>query len=284
MKKYYSLETNQQTRTADLYIFGDIVDAAETGLLEAFDVDMGETSSLSIVKDIQALDVDTINVHINSMGGYTNEGLAIYNVLKNSKATVNTIVDGFACSAASVVFMAGDTRTMNSASALMIHNSWGEIQGNGAQLREYADTLDKISQAAGNAYMERVNISRDQLDAMLDGESHEGTWILPDDAVKMGFATAVSSAAQSSVANQSAMRQVIQKVAVKPQGSKKELNGITVDLHLNTKGFYDELEKAKAAAKQAAEEINGKLEEQKPYEQGQTNADLLKSLFGGKTE
>lgn len=280
MKKYYSLVTNQETRSADLYIFGDIVDAVNTGIDEAWGIDLGETSSLSIVKDIQALDVDTISVHINSMGGYTNEGLAIYNVLKNHSAKVNTIVDGFACSAASIIFMAGDTRTMNSASVLMIHNAWADAQGNGAQLREQADMLDKISQAAGNAYMERVNISRNQLDAMLDGESHEGTWILPDDAVKMGFATAVSSAATSSVANQSVMQQVLQKVTAKPQGKKS--NAVTVDLNLNTKGFYAELEKAKAAAKQAAEEINEKLEEHKPHEQGQTNADLFKSLFGGK--
>jgi ATP-dependent Clp protease protease subunit len=104
MKKYYSLETNAQTRTAELYIFGDIVDAVETGITEAWDVDFGETSSLSIVKGLQALDVDTINVHINSMGGYVNEGLAIFNVLKNNKAAVNTIVEGFACSAASMEF------------------------------------------------------------------------------------------------------------------------------------------------------------------------------------
>lgn len=284
MKKYYSLETNTQTRTADLYIFGDIVDATETGLLEAFDVDMGETSSLSIVKDLQALDVDTINVHINSMGGYVNEGLAIYNVLKNHSAKVNTIVEGFACSAASVVFMAGDNRTMNSASALMIHNAWMQPDaGNSAQLRQQANELDKISQAAGNAYMERVNIRREQLDAMLDGENHEGTWILPDDAVKMGFATAVSSAAANSIANQSAMRQVIQRVTAKPQSKKSNENTVTtVTLNLDAKDFYAELEKAKAAAKQAVEEISEKTETHKPHEQGQTNASLLKSLFGGK--
>ena len=281
MKKYYSLETNAQTRTADLYIFGDIMDAMNTGFDEWLGVDFGETSSLSIVKDLQALDVDTINVHINSMGGYVNEGLAIYNVLKNHSAKVNTIVEGFACSAASVVFMAGDERIMNAASALMIHNAWMQPDaGNSAQLRQQADELDKISQAAGNAYMERVNINRNQLDAMLDGENHEGTWILPDDAVKMGFATSVSSAAASNVANQSAMQQVLQKVTAKPQGKKG--NAVTVDLNLNTKDFYAELEKAKAAAKQAAEEINGKLENQKPHEQEQTNADLLKSLLGGK--
>jgi len=269
MKKYYSLETNAQTRTADLYIFGDIVDSLNTGVDEAWGLDIGEVSGLSIVKDLQALDVDTINVHINSMGGYVNEGLAIFNVLKNNKAAVNTIVEGFACSAASVVFMAGDKRIMNSASALMIHNAWMQPDpGNAAQLRQQADQIEKISQAAGNAYMERVNIGREQLDAMLDGENHEGTWILPDDAVKMGFATAVSSVAASNVANQSAMRQVLQKITAKPQSS---VRGITVDLKLNADGFYSELEKAKTAAKGAADEINGAIEK--------TNAERLMAAF-----
>lgn len=278
MKKYYSLETNTQTRTADLYIFGDIVDAVETGIAEAWDIDFGETSSLSIVKDLRALDVDTINVHINSMGGYVNEGLAIYNVLKNHSAKVNTIVEGFACSAASVVFMAGDNRTMNSASALMIHNAWMQPNaGNGAQLRQQANELDKISQAAGNAYMERVKISREELDTMLDGENHEGTWILPDEAVKMGFATAVSSAAANSVANQSAMQQVIQRVTAKPQSKKS--NDATVTLNLDAKDFYAELEKAKAAAKQTADEINETIQKNQ-----KTNAERLMTAFRNKTE
>lgn len=278
MKKYYSLETNQQTRTADLYIFGDIVDAAETGLLEAFDVDMGETSSLSIVKDLQTLDVDTINVHINSMGGCVNEGLAIYNVLKNHSAKVNTIVEGFACSAASVVFMAGDERIMNSASALMIHNAWMKPDaGNGAQLRQQADELDKISQAAGNAYMERVNISRNQLDAMLDGENHQGTWILPDDAVKMRFATVISGAAVNNVANQSAMRQVLQRVTAKSQSEKSD--AVTVKLNLDTKDFYAELDKVKDAAKQAANEINEAVQKNQ-----KTNAERLMAAFKNKME
>ena len=52
------------------------------------------------------------------------EGLAIYNVLRRHKAKVKTYCEGFACSAASVVFMAGDERIMSNASLLMIHNAW----------------------------------------------------------------------------------------------------------------------------------------------------------------
>lgn len=212
MKKFYSMETNQETRTADILIFGDIVDAFNTGLNEAWDMDLGEVSGLSIAKEIKALDVDTINVHINSMGGYTSEGLAILNVLKCHPAKIVTFCDGFACSAASLVFMAGEERVMGSASALMIHNAWIDAEGNAAQLRQTADTLDKISKAAGNAYAEVVNIDRKDLDDMLDGENHEGTWILPDEAVSMGFATKIAQNDASSIANQSVMRQIMQKV------------------------------------------------------------------------
>lgn len=211
--RYYSIATNNGDRSADLYIFGDITDAWNTGIDEAIDWDTGEVSGLSIAKDLNALtDVDQINVHINSLGGYVSEGLAILNVLKNHSAKIVTYCDGFACSAASLIFMAGDERIMGPASALMIHNAWVEAQGNAEQLRQQAAVLDKISTAAGNAYMEHVNISRDELDALLDGDNHEGTWILPEAAVEMGFATSIASEVQSSVANQSVTMEIIQRM------------------------------------------------------------------------
>ena len=97
--KYYSLATNG--KEADVYIFGDITS------WEWFDNDV---SSYTLSKELQELDkdIETINVHINSYGGEVAEGLAIHNLLKNHKAKVRTYCDGFACSIASVIFMAGD--------------------------------------------------------------------------------------------------------------------------------------------------------------------------------
>lgn len=223
MKKYYSLVSDDQSGVADLYIFGDIVDAWNTGLDEAWDMDLGEVSGLSIVKELKELSASQINVHINSCGGYTSEGLTIYNVLKNHSAKIITYCDGFACSAASLVFMAGDERVMGDASVLMIHNAWSDVQGNAAQLRQQADILEQISKAAGNAYAGKVNISREELDAMLDGENHEGTWILPEDAVKMGFATKIAEEDSSNIANQSVMKQIMQKVLGKPQQKEEPI-------------------------------------------------------------
>ncbi len=57
-------------------------------------------------------------LYINSYGGEVAEGLAIYNNLKRHKAKIKTYCDGFACSVASVIFMAGDERVMSTASLL----------------------------------------------------------------------------------------------------------------------------------------------------------------------
>lgn len=179
MKKYYSLETNGNE--TDIYIFGDITS------LECFENDV---SSYSLSKVLQTPDTKIINVHINSYGGEVGEGLAIYNMLRNHKAKVRTYCDGFACSIASVIFMAGDERIMNNASLLFIHNVWTTTSGNAAQLRKEADDLDVISQGAVAAYMSAVNIPEEKLREMLDAE----TWILPGDALEMGFATSIIGA------------------------------------------------------------------------------------------
>lgn len=129
-KKYYSLESKNDV--ADLYIFGDIT---SWPWLES------DVSASGIVNELQSLDAKEINVHINSYGGEVAEGLAIYNTLKNSGMKVTTICDGFACSAASVIFMAGDERIINEASLLMIHNAWTYANGNATELRKAAEDL-----------------------------------------------------------------------------------------------------------------------------------------------
>lgn len=188
-KKYFSLAS--AGRTADIFIFGDIV---SWEWLES------DVSSYTLARAIQDLDVDEISVHINSYGGEVAEGLAIHNSLKNHPAKVRTICDGFACSAASVVFMAGDERVMNPASLLMIHNAWTAASGNAKELRKAADDLETISSASAETYKARANIPEEQLKELLDNE----TWITPADAVAWGFATEVLGEEVAETASQSA--------------------------------------------------------------------------------
>lgn len=176
LKPYYAIE--QEGKTAAVTIYGDITSWPWMD---------SDVSAFRLSNRLAELDADTIDVYINSYGGEVAEGLAIHSALLRHPAKIVTHCDGFACSAASVVFMAGDERMMGRASLLMIHNAWTSATGNAAQLREEADNLDKISHAAANAYRSRVNIPEDELQKLLDNES----WIEPEEAVSMGFATAI---------------------------------------------------------------------------------------------
>ena len=197
MNKYYALTTNGQT--ADIYIFGDIT---SWEWLES------DVSSYTLSKELQGLDVDVINVHINSYGGEVAEGLAIYNMLKNHKAKVNTICDGFACSIAAVIFMAGDERIMNNASLLIVHNAWTHTAGDAKELRKTADDLDIITQATMEAFKAHVNISDDELKALLDAES----WLSPQEALEKGFATSIKAVENSENPSQSVRQSIINKI------------------------------------------------------------------------
>lgn len=176
-RKYFALEKNKQTATLNIY--GDIT---SWPWLDS------DVSAANLSKQLESLsDVTQIDVYINSYGGEVAEGLAIYNALKRHKAKVTTHCDGFACSIASVIFMAGDERVMNEASLLMIHNAWTLAEGNAAALRKQADDLDKITQASVEAYKAHSSLTEEEIKALMDAES----WILPDEALSYGFATSV---------------------------------------------------------------------------------------------
>lgn len=176
-KKYFSLERTNQAATINIY--GDIT---------SWDWFDGEISAATLSKQLEALgDVDQIDVYINSYGGEVAEGLAIYNALRRHKAKVTTYCDGFACSIASVVFMAGDERVMNEASLLMIHNAWTYAAGNAEELRKQAEDLDKITQASVEAYKAHSTLSEEEIKSLMDNE----TWILPKEAAEYGFATTI---------------------------------------------------------------------------------------------
>lgn len=204
MRKYYQLVTDEAAREAELSIYGDIT---------SFPWMESDVSAYDLSQEIAGLDVDRINVYINSYGGEVAEGLAIYNALKRHKARVKTVCDGFACSAASVVFMAGEERVMNSASLLMIHNAWTCAEGNAEELRKAAEDLEVISETAANVYREQVSIGDAELERLLAEE----TWIKPADALAMGFATAIQGQAQAKVPSQSARGLVFDRLTAPVQ-------------------------------------------------------------------
>lgn len=197
--------------TAHLYLLGDIVEDAYI---------MGESSPATLAAQIGAANAENLVCHINSYGGLTSAGMAIYNILRGCGAKVTTINEGFCCSAASLIFMAGEKRIMRNSSLLMIHNAWTMGTGNANELRKLADDLEKISNTAANIYRENVSIDNDVLQGLLDAES----WITPDEAVSYGFATEVVADEQHEAAYSSAFRTIQHTLLSGGKQNEPELN------------------------------------------------------------
>ena len=197
MKRYYQMEVAGSE--ADIDIYGDIT---------AWPLVDSDVSSANLSAQLADLDVNVINVNINSYGGEVAEGLAIYNALKRHKAKVRTCCDGFACSIASVIFMAGNERIMNEASLLMIHNAFSFAEGDANALRKMADDLDLVTSQSKKIYLANSNIDEAALTELMDKE----TFIDPKDALEMGFATSVVAISADHPA-QSALKTVFQAVS-----------------------------------------------------------------------
>lgn len=174
--KYYQFY--KQEDRAVVNIFGDIVDDA---------MFCDGVSAQSFAHDLESMgDVSEIEVYINSYGGSVSQGFAIYNQLKNHTAKVTTICSGFACSIASIIFLAGDERIMQDASLLMIHNPFVMTVGNADELRKQADDLDKMAQVSVDIYCAATGLDEQTIKEMMDKE----TWITSKEACELGFATA----------------------------------------------------------------------------------------------
>lgn len=148
----------------------------------------GGVSARQFATDLRALgDVATINLRLNSYGGDVFDGLAIYRLLADHKATVIAHVDGIAASIASVIAMAGDEIRIAEAGEIMIHDAWGVSIGPAAEMRTMADRLEAVSASIADVYVARTGNSKDQVQAWMLAE----TTFQSADALKHSFATAV---------------------------------------------------------------------------------------------
>ena len=137
-------------------------------------------STISMLNDM--IDVNEINVRINSSGGSVIEGLSIFSAIANSKKPCNTINDGIAASIAGIILQAGAKRYASDFSKTMIHEVSNGTQYQLLQPKQKVmvdslkDTLLTILD--NNSKMDR---------AMLNDCMTAETWFDSSEALKNGL-------------------------------------------------------------------------------------------------
>lgn len=212
----------------ELFIYGDIrqKDWIDNWLGTGKDV----TEAFTLKDALAQIDTPVLTVRINSYGGMVSEGLAVYNLLSDFKGHLRTVVDGFACSAASVIFMAGKERIVPESGLLMIHNAWKKAEGDSNAMKKAAEDLEKQTQPSINIYVSKTGLSEEKIKEMMDHE----TWITSKEAFELGFATNLeknNSAKQSLESNY--VYNLVQKVKKLEENNKsneKEISNLKEQL------------------------------------------------------
>lgn len=204
LKPYFQLQ--QSGQSADIYLFGDIVDDAYWD---------GEMSPYSLVNQLNSLgpDVTEIALHIDCYGGSVSAGWGIYNTLRQKQGvTVRTYADGFVASAAIYPFLAGKERFANSVSAFYFHPVLSGAYGYADDLRAEADAIDKLTEIGRQALVDVAGLSQDAARELVDSK----TWYSPQQMLEMGIATAITGRSSDDGAQQSVRAGLIRQLLVKP--------------------------------------------------------------------
>lgn len=150
---------------------------------------------------LKASKAKEIHLTVNSFGGDSFEGVAIYNLLRQraDKGTrITATVQGVAASAASVIVAAADYVEVPSNAALMIHEASSHASGNARDLEERAKLLRQVNETVAETYV--VSAGRRGFGlghaAVLEMMRAE-TWMFGDDAVKQGFADVTTPALEA---------------------------------------------------------------------------------------
>lgn len=184
MKQMWEIK-QQANDVIELYIYGDV--ESDSYDFWTGNVIESETSANHFRDELAKYpNAQEIKVYINSYGGSVFEGTAIYNQLKRHPAHKTVYIDGFACSVASVIAMAGDTVIMPRNAMMMIHNMWMCACGNADELRKAAEDLDAINAAGRQAYVAKAGGKLDEstLVEMMDAE----TWLTAEKCIEYGLA------------------------------------------------------------------------------------------------
>lgn len=131
--------------------------------------------------------VDDIVLRLHSYGGDVYDGQAIYNILKRHPANVRVEIDGAAMSAASFIAMAGDEIAMAENAIFMIHDPWTVVMGNARDMRDMADSMDKVRDTITGVYHSRTMLPVTDINNWMAAE----TYFDADEAFAVGFATEV---------------------------------------------------------------------------------------------
>lgn len=164
------------TETNEIWVY-DEIGPSWWGLIDA----------ASVMTALDGMKGQRAKVRLNTPGGSVDEGIAIFNAMKDHPGGVDVYVDSLAASMGSYLLQAGENRYVANNAMVMIHDPWSIAIGNSTDMRKQADMLDKYAARMIPDYAAASGQSEDEVKAIM----LEETWLTGPEAVEAGFADSV---------------------------------------------------------------------------------------------
>lgn len=183
---WYNIKTENTLNIAEQRKYRDVYILDEIGGFGVWARDF--------IKELNQVDADTLNVHVDSPGGSITDGVAIYNALRGWSGSkegrsVDVYIEGIAASIASIVILAGDKIKIAENASVYTHLPMLSSleMPNKLELLEGIETLEKFENVLANIYMKHTGASEETVRGWMQSES----WFFGQEAVDAGFADEV---------------------------------------------------------------------------------------------
>lgn len=119
--------------------------------------------------NMQNSDNTEVNLHIKSQGGSLLPSLGLVDIIRTSDIPINTYIDGYVASAATLISIVGANRLMNKHGVMLIHQlKMGTEYSKYSEIKDYSENADTLMTIIKNLYLEYSNLSENKLNYLLD--------------------------------------------------------------------------------------------------------------------
>ena len=108
-----------------------------------------------------------INLYLNSDGGEVGCALAIVDLILKSPVPINTIIEGEACSAATLISIVGHKRFITENSHMLIHQVSGGMWGKMSEFEDEMKNIKTFNNKLIKLYKKHTNLGEDKLNRIL---------------------------------------------------------------------------------------------------------------------
>lgn len=182
-QQFFKVVTDESSDEATILLYGYIGESY-TWDTDAGGWKMDGVTDLDFVREFSRLAASYKRIHLrlNSYGGDFRHGNAIMTAIANSIAQVHTWNDGIAASMAADIWLCGAVRHMAKNALLMIHPTWSYAVGNAKEMRECADIMDKMTDAAIIATAASLGMDEEEMRSRYYAD-YADHWLTYKDAV-----------------------------------------------------------------------------------------------------